>query len=503
MIEPSDDHGSENTLLRARGLHKAFGGQVVLDDVSLEIHSGDVILLHGDNGGGKTTLLNILTGNLKPDAGTIQLSRRGAERQFHFPRHWWHELNLFNGFTPERIAACGIGRTWQDVRLFTTQTLRDNIAVATPHQPGENPASVILHRPTVLAQEKLVLAASDAILANLGLKGRETSSADKISLGQSKRVAIARAVKGGAQILFLDEPLAGLDAHGITEILSLLKVLVQNRKITLIIVEHVFNIYYLLDLATSVWTLTNGKITVTSPRAFSIKGQAATLNTCSWINAVANLHSGLLDQELQNGAILSKSITDDEAGEELLQVKDLVVHRGKRVAVGKQWQDKRTEGLTFSLRRGQVAVLRAPNGWGKTTLLEAIAGLIDISSGSIQFHGKPIRNLSPWERVNKGLSLLQARTKVFPSLTVEEAFTLSHITDIPHDLDPLLKRPISSLSGGERQKIALLCAIKNTLGAVNLLDEPFASLDLSAIRYFQSFLIRHLPHTGILITVPN
>ena len=215
-------------LLRALGLSKAFGGQVVLDNVGLELRQGEVVLLRGENGSGKTTLLNILTGNLEPDAGEIHYLADGSPRSYRFPRRWWQELNPFDHFTPEFVAREGIGRTWQDVRLFGSQTLRDNLAVATPGHPGENPLLALFAPHCAAGREAEINQTADAMLARLGLAGREDSSADKISLGQSKRIAIARAVLTDAKILFLDEPLAGLDRQGIDDLLALLQYLLNK-----------------------------------------------------------------------------------------------------------------------------------------------------------------------------------------------------------------------------------------------------------------------------------
>src|SRR3712207_1248084 len=110
-------------LLEAEGLFKAFGGQIVLNRVDLELRQGEVVLLRGENGSGKTTLLNILPGNLEPDVGTIRYYADGTPRSYRFPRRWWQELNPFDHFTPEFVAREGIGRTWQEVRLFGTQSL--------------------------------------------------------------------------------------------------------------------------------------------------------------------------------------------------------------------------------------------------------------------------------------------------------------------------------------------------------------------------------------------
>ncbi len=220
-------------VLRVHGLSKSFGGQRVLDDLSIDLNQGEVVLLRGDNGAGKTTLLNILTGNLEPDAGVIQTHAQGFSESFSFPSRWWHNLNPFNHFTPERLAREGIGRTWQEVRLFSTADLLDNLCVAVPNQIGENPLSSLARYNRMATQEKTIRCNSQILLDKVGLAGRENSSADKISLGQSKRVAITRAVQAGAKILFLDEPLAGLDAKGIEEVLGLLKEISQSKNMTL------------------------------------------------------------------------------------------------------------------------------------------------------------------------------------------------------------------------------------------------------------------------------
>ena len=165
---PSGAAGDRSVLLRFKNLRKSFGGHNVLDGISGEIHRGDIILLRGDNGSGKTTLLNILTGCLEPDSGTIEITSPGPvdsnrqskieNQKFNFPRSRWEDLNPFQRFTPERVARLGIGRTWQDVRLFGSLDLADNIAAAAPDgsdspwaalgQPRRTSQSNRLHRQT-------------------------------------------------------------------------------------------------------------------------------------------------------------------------------------------------------------------------------------------------------------------------------------------------------------------------------------------------------------------
>ena len=476
QIDPASGLSRRPVLLRAQDLHQQFGGQTILNRVSVELGAGEVVLLRGANGSGKTTLLNILTGNLEPDAGAIELMTNGVSEVFRYPRRWWE---MKSRLTPERVAKAGIGRTWQDIRLFSTQNLLDNIACAAPNQLGENPAWALLRRSDVQKQENRNINDSQAMLLDLGLAGRENSSADKVSLGQSKRVAIARAIGAGARILFLDEPLSGLDAAGIAEVMAMLNHLAKEHNVTLVIVEHVLNIPRILNLATTVWTLEGGKIAVESPeqvRAELLKPSGSNLD--NWINMLAVNNGKIKHEHLTGGAILSRIISSDSPGSVVLSVEDLVVYRGKRLVI-REDQNGEVRGLSFQLYQGQINILQAPNGWGKTTLMEAIAGLIPIHRGSIQLNGQPIETLPPWERVKLGLSLLQSRDNTCLNLTVREALNLARVDKVPPHVTNLLGKKVANLSGGERQKLAFYCAIGK--GESFLMDEPFSALDNSSV----------------------
>ncbi len=503
QVHPPPIAATGKTLLFTKGLCKAFGGYVVLDKLSLELHRGEVVLLRGNNGSGKTTLLNILTGNIEPDAGTIQFSTNGVEENFHFPKRWWRNLNPFNHFAPERVSHEGVGRTWQDVRLFSTQNLRDNIAVAAPNQKGENPILTLVHRSAIRAQERKIRSESEAILAELGLSGREVSSADKISLGQSKRVAIARAVKTGAHILFLDEPLSGLDSSGVSEIMGLLEKLAHDTNLTLVIVEHVLNIPFILNLATTVWTLEDGKITVESPVDVQTKIAHIDDGVEKLVREMAGSSNTSIDQKLPNGALLSAIIPAHTQDDVVLEVEDLVVYRGKRLVIGEQESDGNVRGVTFALRRGQLAILRAVNGWGKTTLLEAIVGIVPVSRGTIRLNSQMVQSLPPWKRAKLGISFLQSCNHTFPNLTVREMFRFANVHNPPHNLIHLLGRKMSDLSGGEKQKVALARLMNGKKFVVGLLDEPFSTLDTDSMNHVRADLLDRIQDTALLVAVPD
>ena len=487
--KPTALAGDAPAIMRARGLHKRFGGPVILDEAEFELRRGEVVLLRGPNGSGKTTLLNILTGNIEPDEGSIEIATDDVldKKDFDFPRPWWRDLLPVDHFTPERIAHQGIGRTWQYVRLFPTHSLRDNVVLAMKNQTGENPVAVFFRRSAIRQEEAVWGKQADGLLVRFGLDGRETSSADMVSLGQSKRVAIARTVQAGARILFLDEPLAALDANGIRDIMGLLSDLVKQHAVTLVIVEHIFNIPKVLDLATTVWTIDNGAIRVETPAAIrkeSFHDEGGALRP--WLTELAGSADAIVDEDRPGGGLLSQIRLDPGfAGQPGLEVKDLIVRRGRRRVIGRTSAEDKVEGLSFSVPRGCLAVLQAPNGWGKTTFLEALSGIIPIAGGEMSLYGKAVHKLPTWSRVGHGLAVMQSRDNAFPNLSVDESLKLAGIDQAPENVRPFLGRRISDLSGGERQKVAAACSLSKLNGSIVILDEPFGMLDAASIPKLQ------------------
>jgi len=479
------------TVMSAAGLHKRFGGQIILNETAFEMRQGEVVLLRGANGAGKTTLLNILTGNLEPDAGAISLYTTGREECFQFPRSWARNLNFMDHFTPERIAREGVSRSWQDIRLFPTHTLRDNVALAIQNQTGESPFAVFYKRGQIRAEEAKIAKDADALLAQFGLGGRELSSADMVSLGQSKRVAIARSVLAGAKILFLDEPLAALDSRGIDDVMGLLRRVVDEHKVTVVVVEHVFNIPRVLDMATTVWTIANGRIQIETPAAVGAQGLPTESDGVRpWLRQLAGSGGQVVERQLPGGALLSHVALKPGAAEPALDVKDLVVRRGRRPVIGTPSADgQEVAGLSFALPQGSIGVLQAPNGWGKTTFLEALSGVIPIARGSIAIDGKAVHDRPTWDRIGRGLGILQSRDNVFPNLLVDEAIKLAGVPEVPEHIKPFLGRRVAALSGGERQNVAAVCALYARPNAVNVLDEPFGMLDAKAIGRLQSEIV--------------
>ncbi len=485
-------------LLSAEGLCKSFGGDVVLDHIDLSLQRGEVVLLSGENGSGKTTLLNILTGNIEPDSGVIHFCADDTPRSYHFPRRWWQELNPLDHFAPEFAAREGVGRTWQDVRLFGSLSLRDNIAVARRSR-REGPFAALNFLSRAEPGESALGHAADGILAQLDLQGRELSSADKISFGQSKRIAIARAVAANARVLFLDEPLAGLDREGITQVLGLLRELVAHHH-TLVIVEHALNHDNLHGLVTTEWCLANGRMTVSPAQRPAAATQPARLMAPAWVRLLRPSDAMVFHESLPRGAVLTRVVPHRDpksSRQAVLTIRDLIVMRGSRMVIGEE-SGGLAKGLNLVLYEGEMAILQAPNGWGKSTLLQAIAGLLPITRGEILLDVERIDTIPTWDRVDAGISVLTAENQRSDSLTAGEFISLAG-GSIEHgtQLKGLAQTRMSVLSGGQRQAIVLASLRSARLGVY---DEPFSSLDANRLEQLSfpatGASLFLLPHSG-------
>jgi branched-chain amino acid transport system ATP-binding protein len=210
-----------NDLLRIRDISLRFGGIVALDRVSFDIGQGEICGLIGPNGAGKTTLFNCLSRLYTPDEGDI--SFKGGPL-LNVPRH--------------RIAALGIGRTFQNLALFRTMSVRRNVMVGAHCRTHSGFLSDALRLPRVQTEERALAQRIDELIAMLGLEQVASLSVDELPFGTRKRVELARALASEPTLLLLDEPAGGL-SHGEVETLAdLLLALRDEYELTILLVEH-------------------------------------------------------------------------------------------------------------------------------------------------------------------------------------------------------------------------------------------------------------------------
>ncbi len=207
-------------LLEAEGVTKRFGGLVALSEVSFGIRKGEIYGLIGPNGAGKTTLFNVLTGLYRQDAGTFRF-----------------EGEVLRNATPDRIAALGIARTFQNIRLFANLSALENVMIGRHVRTKANVVGAVLRNPATRAEEAAIVRRAQELLEYVGISARANELARHLSYGDQRRLEIARALATDPQLLALDEPAAGMNA---TEKLELRRLLEAIRKdgTTLLLIEH-------------------------------------------------------------------------------------------------------------------------------------------------------------------------------------------------------------------------------------------------------------------------
>jgi len=207
-------------LLDLQRLSKNFGGVPALAEVSFPIFRGTVTALIGPNGAGKTTLINCLTGVVQPEGGRILFQGR--------------ELT---GLPPHEIAALGIARTFQNLRLFPRLSVLDNVLLGLTSQAGSSLGEALLRTPRLRHRERrLKLAALEALDA-FGLGGKADWPAGILPYGDKKRLEMARVFVSQPALALLDEPVAGLNSQETAEVAGLIRQLRRQGR-TLLVVEH-------------------------------------------------------------------------------------------------------------------------------------------------------------------------------------------------------------------------------------------------------------------------
>jgi ABC-type branched-subunit amino acid transport system ATPase component len=211
----------KNQLLSVDNISKHFDGVHAVEHVSLILEPQRIFALIGPNGSGKTTLFNLLNGFLRPDEGTILYKGQGIAR-----------------CSPWNVAKMGIGRLFQDVRVFPKMTVLDNMLVAAQGNSGESWWRPIFQNRQVRRQEGEIRKKALKWLEFVDLIEHSLMYAEDLSYGQQKLLAIARLLMSGADILLLDEPSAGVHPIMVESIFNLIRRMVDYEGKTVFFIEH-------------------------------------------------------------------------------------------------------------------------------------------------------------------------------------------------------------------------------------------------------------------------
>ena len=213
--------GRDGDLLVATNCTKRFGGLVAVSEVDFTIPRGQIVSLIGPNGAGKTTFFNMITGLYVPTSGSILFD--GEE---------------LTGRKPHEVVRLGIGRTFQNIRLFGNMTAEENVLVGLHHTLRGRWWQAILRPPSIVREESEALARAHSLLDLVGLKGRATTLARNLPYGDQRRLEIARALGTGPKLLLLDEPTAGMNPEETRSLTAFVREITTRLGLTVLLIEH-------------------------------------------------------------------------------------------------------------------------------------------------------------------------------------------------------------------------------------------------------------------------
>jgi branched-chain amino acid transport system ATP-binding protein len=213
-----------DAILKVDGVSKRFGGLLALGDVSFTVERGAILGLIGPNGAGKTTMFNCVAGIYKPTEGRILFAGDGTERDVA-------------GRKPERMTVLGVARTFQNIRLFASLTVLDNVRIGRHCRTSANFFGAVLRTRSQRAEERRIVDDAMECLDFVGLGDAALACASSLSYGDQRRLEIARALATGPKLLLLDEPAAGMNPRETEALVDLIHAILK-RDVTVILIEH-------------------------------------------------------------------------------------------------------------------------------------------------------------------------------------------------------------------------------------------------------------------------
>jgi len=456
--------------IRMTGIDKSFGPVRANRGASLEVIPGEIHALVGENGAGKSTLMRILGGLMKPDAGQLVVNGRDV-----------------TGWSTKDAITAGIGVVHQHFMLVPTLTVAENIVL------GEEPVK------NGMFDYQRAVAEVDALSKETGLAVTADRKVSELSVGEAQRVEILKTLFRGAKILVLDEPTAVLSPPEVKELWGVLRKL-RDAGGTIVLITH--RLDEVMDLSDTITVMRAGQ---TIERL-----KTSATNTAEIARAMVGRDVNLTARDaeaLGTKTEVMASGTTPPSSEEYsaaLEVKDLVVIGLHHTHV--------IDGISFTIQPGEILGVAGVEGNGQTELVEAIAGLRKIESGSIRISGHDVTNSDVAERRDAGLSHIpedRHRRGLILDYTVSDNLLLGlqdefvsrrTVLDAARIDDNARKQidsfdirppsaalPARSLSGGNQQKVVIAREMGHDF-TVLLASQPTRGVDVGAIEFIHERL---------------
>lgn len=241
-----DNLPANGPILEIRNVTKQFGGVTAVRGADLVLEAGKVTSLIGPNGAGKTTLFNCVTGTIPATSGTIV-----------FRGHSGTQVHEIQSRRPDQIARLGIARTFQNIRLFSSLSVLDNVKIGFHTRTTARLFGALFRPPTTCHEEKCVESAALRYLDFCGLSGLEDEFAGSLPYGLQRRLEIARALALGPALLLLDEPAAGMNPSESRDLLDLIRRIVKSG-VSVFLIEHDMRV--VMSISDMIHVLDHGEV---------------------------------------------------------------------------------------------------------------------------------------------------------------------------------------------------------------------------------------------------
>ncbi len=253
---------SEN-VLKVENVTMQFGGVVAVDNLNLEVNKGEIVSLIGPNGAGKTTAFNVITGVYPPTNGRVSFN--GKTIVENFPKGKMKKIYMGDPVavrsqtvqpTPDKITRLGIARTFQNIRLFKSQTVFENILIAEHMRRTSNLLTATLHLNG--EEERRMHTEADKLLHILELDDVRDEMATSLPYGKQRRLEIARALATKPSLLLLDEPAAGMNPQETDELTAFIGRIRDDFKLTIFMIEHHMDL--VMEISDRIYVLDFGRL---------------------------------------------------------------------------------------------------------------------------------------------------------------------------------------------------------------------------------------------------